>query len=1136
MKRLSTITLTALLAVPAQAQVASLVRDITPQNSWDESRAADPGALSAVGSRLVFAANDEAHGYELWSSDGTPGGTEILEDACPGDCGSFWQPMGATRSLSFWAADSPAALWRSDGTRAGTFPVVDGAPGVWAVRGDVLFFARCENFVDCSLWRSDGTAAGTRQILDSEVRQVAVVGNQVLAATADELWKIGPGGETPVRVLSLGGEADFLSVVQGRLLMFVSGNEGRELWSSDGTAAGTRALTQFANPDPFNRPWNAFATGSRLYFVADDITHGNELWVSDGTPQGTKRISDFGYYYPIRGRLADTLQEIGQRVVFAATDGLPEDSLKLWSTDGRPESTTLLVEPCPRECFHADGPPPAYRTARAGNAVLFPAVDQEHGIELWATDGTPAGTRLFREFCPGACDSVLQLIPSSGTAPGSVHFSAQNHIWSTDGTSAGTRRLTRQPRPYYELLTPRIVTVGGKTFVRLGSDDGGHLALLQAGEVLDLTFNSGGGAGSAIGSLVAEGDRLRFLLDENELWQSAGTAETTQPVTREVYRIEEPVSAGGIVYFFQGSELWRFTADGALLLVDTAAPYGGSSAALGSQLYFSAYRNGGWEIWRTDGTAAGTAFFLRLPAGKSVGFLASSGGRLYFNQYEIDHVGEQLWTSDGTAAGTREILDVHNHGSALDQFVHAGGYDYFVTTSFDDYYQLWRTDGTAAGSRRIMPGTDEEPVRFPSALVEHQGSLYLIGEELSYPRDHAVLWRIDGDTAVRLRTFPNTEGSRGGLASMGGQVLFSADDGEHGLELWATDGTPEGTRLLRDIARGPFSSTPAAFTAAAGRILFTARDDAHGIELWQSDGTAAGTRLVHDVNPGPASSWPQSLTVAGGRLYFMADDGLAGRELWALPLSGPAACQPSERVLCLQGDRFRVEAAWRDFQLHNGAGTAVPITGDAGYFWFFSPSNAEVILKVLDGRSLNDHFWVFYGALSNVEYTLTVTDTQTGLTLRYLNPLGQLASVGDTTGFGPQGAFSVAPPSPPALVRRSKSPVSAVCEPGPQRLCLGGGRFSVEAAWKDFAGKTGAGKAVPLSADTGYFWFFDAANAEVVLKVLDGTTVNGKHWVFYGALSNVEYTLTVTDTQTGEVRVYSNPKGRFASVADTGAF
>ncbi|MFL6293237.1 MAG: hypothetical protein ACJ759_20270, partial [Thermoanaerobaculia bacterium] len=212
-------------------------------------------------------------------------------------------------------------------------------------------------------------------------------------------------------------------------------------------------------------------------------------------------------------------------------------------------------------------------------------------------------------------------------------------------------------------------------------------------------------------------------------------------------------------------------------------------------------------------------------------------------------------------------------------------------------------------------------------------------------------------------------------------------------------------------------------------------------------------------------------------------------------------------------------------------------------FWFFSPSNVEVLLKVLDGRGLNDHFWVFYGALSSVEYTLTVTDTQTGLARRYSNPAGQLASAGDTEGFGPRGAQSVVPdlftaaPSPPALVRGwSSAAAVSPCVPGPRRLCLNGGRFAVEVAWKDFQNQTGQGTAIPFTADTGYFWFFDAANVELAIKVLDGRGLNGKFWVFYGALSNVEYTITVTDTQTGSVREYRNPSGRFASVGDTGAF
>jgi hypothetical protein len=77
---------------------------------------------------------------------------------------------------------------------------------------------------------------------------------------------------------------------------------------------------------------------------------------------------------------------------------------------------------------------------------------------------------------------------------------------------------------------------------------------------------------------------------------------------------------------------------------------------------------------------------------------------------------------------------------------------------------------------------------------------------------------------------------------------------------------------------------------------------------------------------------------------------------------------------------------------------------------------------------------------------------------------------------------------------------------------------------------------VPFAADTGFFWFFDQANIELAVKVLDGRALNGKFWVFYGALSSVEYTITVTDTQTGSVKEYRNPAGRFGSAGDTGAF
>jgi len=111
------------------------------------------------------------------------------------------------------------------------------------------------------------------------------------------------------------------------------------------------------------------------------------------------------------------------------------------------------------------------------------------------------------------------------------------------------------------------------------------------------------------------------------------------------------------------------------------------------------------------------------------------------------------------------------------------------------------------------------------------------------------------------------------------------------------------------------------------------------------------------------------------------------------------------------------------------------------------------------------------------------------------------------------------------------------CLPDSRSLCLNAARFRATVAWRNpYDGTSGVGTAVAITSDTGYFWFFDAANIELVVKVLDGRPTNGKFWVFYGALSDVEYTVTVTDTVTSAVRTYHNLPHQLASVADTAAF
>ena len=113
------------------------------------------------------------------------------------------------------------------------------------------------------------------------------------------------------------------------------------------------------------------------------------------------------------------------------------------------------------------------------------------------------------------------------------------------------------------------------------------------------------------------------------------------------------------------------------------------------------------------------------------------------------------------------------------------------------------------------------------------------------------------------------------------------------------------------------------------------------------------------------------------------------------------------------------------------------------------------------------------------------------------------------------------------------------CRPDDTTLCLNDGRFKVVAAWEDFAGTTGAGRALLPSADSGEFWFFSQDNTELIVKVIDGCNHPGSdaYWVFAAGLTNVEVTLTVTDTATGQSKVYENPLGRrFRAILDTEAF
>ena len=283
--------------------------------------------------------------------------------------------------------------------------------------------------------------------------------------------------------------------------------------------------------------------------------------------------------------------------------------------------------------------------------------------------------------------------------------------------------------------------------------------------------------------------------------------------------------------------------------------------------------------------------------------------------------------------------------------------------------------------------------------------------------------------------------------------------------------------------------------------------------------------------------------------------------------SGP--CRSGGRYLCLRSGRFELRADWSnpDRAGDFGAGTAVSvdISDESGLFWFFSPANIELVTKVLDGSRLNGHYWMFFGALSDVEYWLTLRDTAVGGSQgTYHNPPKEICGQSDTRAFPgdlaallglssttevssglaglSQVRVSAMPLDVTSVVQTEES--AGQCEPTESRLCLLEDRFAVDVSFIDPNIKDPdvdpEGTATVASSlgteNTGFFWFFNQENIELAVKVLDGRGINGRFWLLYGALSDVEYEITVTDTVTGQSKAYRNEAGSICGEVDTNAF
>ncbi len=534
-----------------------------------------------------------------------------------------------------------------------------------------------------------------------------------------------------------------------------------------------------------------------------------------------------------------------------------------------------------------------YPLGNIGSTFLYVFNDGIHGKELWKSDGTATGTVLVKDINVGS-GSTFGNDPREGfgnnyavVINNILYFIANDgingwEIWKSDGTATGTVLLKDINSNSYSSATPSYLTKVNSTLFFTADDNTNGRELWKsdgttAGTILVKDINVGYGDAFDLSSLANVNGILYFVATNgttgyDALWKSDGTTVGTILV--------KDIDPAIAQYSYQKLD---------------------NLTNVNGVLYFSGYDNtNGRELWKSDGSTAGTTLVkdINVGIGDGIDVVYSSfvnvNGTLFLMAND-GTTGFELWKSNGTSAGTVLIKDINSgssYASVGDNNFQVINTSTLLFTANDGIngMELWKSDGTSVGTvlvKDVLTGSGNCCFFNNSwtSFVNTGTTIYFTGQDVS---GNIEVWKSDGtnaNTQVLKDVNSGSTGSFPQIYNANGTIFFFADNGINGRELWKSDGSTVGTSLVKDVFLGTKSSIPVNIKYASNGIsYFRADDGIHGFELWKTDGTAANTQLVKDIYGGSQTSSldlaNENIEFMNGFVYFRADDGLGGMGLW----------------------------------------------------------------------------------------------------------------------------------------------------------------------------------------------------------------------------------------------------------------